>query len=217
MLRRWLEGLSPRGEWLLINLLCFGLLIFSSLWAVLTRQRLYLFDTRRAIFGIAYELVVIAAALAILRIRGWRLADLRLRPSVAGTFGGLLFFAGYMTLWYVFAWTLYLGGVRLQQMEVRFTAPLLLSLLFCVINPFFEELFVVGYNIKAMDGDSAAMAVTCSAFIRFLYHLYQGPAGAVSILLFGLAAAMVFRRWRTLWPLVIAHLLLDAFAVLARR
>lgn len=217
MLRRWLERLSPRGERLLINLLCFALPISTSIGAVIQRHRFYVYDTRRAISGIVYELLVMAIALAVLRIRGWRFRDFRLDPSIAGTFGGFLFFFGYTTLWIAMSMGLYFAGLRLQTASMRFTARAELALLFCVINPFFEELFVLAYNMKAMEGENAAAATTFSAFVRFLYHLYQGPLGAVMILLFGLGAGVVFRRWRTLWPIVIGHMVLDIVAMFLRR
>lgn len=146
-----------------------------------------------------------------------RLADFRIKPSAAATFGGILFFLGYLAAWTPLAWSASFGGIPLPPTEVRFTAPATLALLFCIVNAFFEELFVLGYNMTAMEEQPAPAAITFSVFVRSLYHLYQGPVGAVMILLFGLAAGVVYRKWRTLWPVIVGHVFLDIVGVFLRR
>ena len=42
-----------------------------------------------------------------------------------------------------------------------------------------------------------------------LYHLYQGPLGAVWVLGFGLVMSLYYVRTRKLFPVVIAHVLAD--------
>ena len=45
--------------------------------------------------------------------------------------------------------------------------------------------------------------------LRGSYHLYQGFGGFLGNAVMGVVFAWLFRRTRRLWPLVIAHSLLD--------
>jgi membrane protease YdiL (CAAX protease family) len=45
--------------------------------------------------------------------------------------------------------------------------------------------------------------------VRVLYHLYQGPVGAVWVLAIGLVFGLYFMRTNQLWPPVFAHILWD--------
>jgi uncharacterized protein len=47
------------------------------------------------------------------------------------------------------------------------------------------------------------------------YHLYQGALGVVMALPMGLVFTLVFARTGRLWPLVIAHALLDFVALVS--
>jgi membrane protease YdiL (CAAX protease family) len=64
------------------------------------------------------------------------------------------------------------------------------------------------------QGVSLATAVNISAAIRLSYHLYQGVAGVLAVVPLGLLFAYWFARTRQLWPLIVAHAILD-FAGLA--
>jgi hypothetical protein len=54
-----------------------------------------------------------------------------------------------------------------------------------------------------------ATAINLSAGIRLSYHLYQGVAGVLAIVPLGLLFATWFARTRQLWPLIVAHMILD--------
>jgi membrane protease YdiL (CAAX protease family) len=77
-----------------------------------------------------------------------------------------------------------------------------------------EELIVVGYMITRSEqiGISTAAAVAMSAVLRGTYHLYQGWGGFAGNLLLGLFFGLVFVRTRRVWPLVIAHAIIDTLA-----
>ena len=55
-------------------------------------------------------------------------------------------------------------------------------------------------------------AIVVSALIRASYHLYQGFGGFISNLVFGLLLGWLYQRTRRLWPLVIAHTVIDITA-----
>jgi membrane protease YdiL (CAAX protease family) len=42
-----------------------------------------------------------------------------------------------------------------------------------------------------------------------LYHIYQGPVGALSVLVFGLVLSLFYLRTGRLFPVVVAHVIAD--------
>lgn len=82
-------------------------------------------------------------------------------------------------------------------------------------NGFLEECLVVGYlllRLRQLDVRPWA-ALLLSAVLRGSYHLYQGYGGFVGNAVMGLIFGFVFLRWRRLWPLIIAHGLIDTVAL----
>jgi membrane protease YdiL (CAAX protease family) len=53
-----------------------------------------------------------------------------------------------------------------------------------------------------------------STGIRLLYHLYQGTIGVITVVPMGLLYGYLFVRTKQLWPLVLAHILLDIVGLL---
>jgi membrane protease YdiL (CAAX protease family) len=74
-----------------------------------------------------------------------------------------------------------------------------------------EESIVVGYLITRLRqlGIGAVPAWLGSAILRGSYHLYQGWGGFAGNLLLGLFFGLIYLRWRRVWPLVVAHFLVD--------
>jgi membrane protease YdiL (CAAX protease family) len=74
-----------------------------------------------------------------------------------------------------------------------------------------EETVVVGYLITRLGqlGWTPWRAVVTSAVLRGSYHLYQGWGGFLGNLLLGLFFGVLYLRWRRIWPLVVAHCLVD--------
>lgn len=77
-----------------------------------------------------------------------------------------------------------------------------------------EEIVVVGYLVTRLRqlGLTELAAGGSSALLRGSYHLYQGVGGFTGNLVMGALFAFVFARTRRVWPLVIAHFLLDVGA-----
>ncbi|MEL4358548.1 CPBP family intramembrane glutamic endopeptidase [Luteococcus sp. H101] len=89
------------------------------------------------------------------------------------------------------------------------TIPLLVAS--AAANAVLEEFVMVGYLFtRARQAGIAPLVVLLvSAVIRGSYHLYQGFGGFVGNLIMGIIFGLWFTRTRRLWPLVIAHFLLD--------
>lgn len=81
-------------------------------------------------------------------------------------------------------------------------------------NALAEEILVVGYLLTRLRqlGWSENAGLLASAVLRGSYHFYQGLGGFVGNMIMGLIFGRVWQRTNRLWPLVIAHTLLDVVA-----
>jgi len=91
-------------------------------------------------------------------------------------------------------------------------------------NGWAEEVVVVGYLVTRLDelGVGSRTAIVWSSLLRGAYHLYQGFGAGLGNIAMGLVFGAVWRRSGRLWPLVIAHGVIDTvafvgYALLAER
>lgn len=214
MLRR----LSPVAELILVNLITFGPFAARSILELTERNTSIVFDNRRALVLLGTELVCGTLALLLLRARGWTLSTLGLRITMPQTIGGLVLLMGsnlVITTFYLVVRDA--SGIDLDKVtsfEATLTWPVLIG--FILVNPLYDELFLVAYNLEAAKPHGAAFAITFSAGIRFLCHLEHGPIAAVTILPLGLIFAAVYWRWRVVWPLIVAHAVMDFVGMVPR-
>jgi uncharacterized protein len=164
---------------------------------------------------LALEAYALGLVVPLLYGRGWTAGSfgLRLRWSDFATAIALLILAyvGYVVLWLLFSALLpgaasEAAKIDLASSQFKFETLLAVS----IVNGFFEELFVAGYLIQCVRSRFGVIAaVNASVLVRLLYHLYQGPVSVVGIVPVGLVFAWAYVRTGRLWPLVIAHALLD--------
>lgn len=83
-----------------------------------------------------------------------------------------------------------------------------------VANSVAEELLVVGYLITRLRqlGWGENRALLASGLLRGSYHLYQGFGGGAGNMVMGLVFGRYWQRTGRLWPLVVAHALIDVVA-----
>jgi len=86
-----------------------------------------------------------------------------------------------------------------------------LSIAFACLNPFFEELIVRAYTMsEVMElGASRTLATVVSVVLQMSYHLYQGVANALILMVVFSVFSMYFARTRRIFPVVLVHLCLD--------
>ena len=90
--------------------------------------------------------------------------------------------------------------------------PVLLLVAFA--NGWAEEVIVVGFLLTRLRQlrFSPVAAVIVTSVLRGLYHLYQGFGAGLGNLVMGLVFGYVYVRTGRLWPLIVAHALIDAVA-----
>ncbi len=90
--------------------------------------------------------------------------------------------------------------------------PMLLLVAFA--NGWAEEIIVVGYLLTRLEqlGVGSRAALVWSSVLRGTYHLYQGFGAGLGNVAMGLVFGYAWQRTGRLWPLVIAHGVIDAVA-----
>jgi membrane protease YdiL (CAAX protease family) len=219
--RELIRRLSGGSEVLLVLFTAFGLSIPVSLAALLGGLPPATAPiTNEQLLGAAlYELTILTLLGLFLHVRGWTLERLGLRPSVRESLSGIVLAAvaylAYAAVWIaaVALWP-HLGelaaATRLLGNDLSVPNVLLIS----VVNPVFEETFVCGYVIAALrERLGVTAAINVSAGIRVFYHFYQGAAGVLGIVPIALLFAYWYARSGRLWPLIVAHAILDVTAL----
>jgi membrane protease YdiL (CAAX protease family) len=81
-------------------------------------------------------------------------------------------------------------------------------------NGWAEEVVVVAFLITRLRqlNVNPVAAVLASSLLRGVYHLYQGYGAGLGNIAMGLVFGYVWLRTGRLWPLIIAHGLIDAVA-----
>lgn len=88
------------------------------------------------------------------------------------------------------------------------------SLLKAAANAFAEETVVVMWLMTRLRQArwSLPAALAASSILRGSYHLYQGVSAGFGNIIMGLIYGYYYHRTGRVWPLVIAHFLIDAVA-----
>ncbi len=81
-------------------------------------------------------------------------------------------------------------------------------------NGWAEEVIVVGYLLTRLHQlrVTSVVALCCSSVLRGAYHLYQGFGAGLGNVVMGLVFGYAWQRSRRLWPLIVAHGLIDSIA-----
>ncbi len=215
-----LKMLSPRVEFLLVVLIAFGYSIIGSVLALLYPSPQPPISEGGLQFLLFYELCIIALLWSFLRHRGWSLSGIGMLPTGRDTLYGLgltvAVYAINMVVWLLLSALATTTARELSHVEL--VAPhlnLLTVLLVSLLNPLFEELFVCGYVISAVGARRGGWtAINASVAIRLAYHLYQGSLAVLTIIPVGLLFGIWYARTRRLWPVVVAHTLIDLLALI---
>lgn len=142
------------------------------------------------------------------------LGRFRLRPDLLGGLG-LAALIGIPGLGLYVLGRLLGIGVNVQPAELNSTwwhVPVLVAMAFA--NSWAEEIIVVGFlmtRLRQLRFSPVGALVTASV-LRGLYHLYQGFGAGVGNVVMGLVFGYVWQRTGRLWPLIVAHAVIDVVA-----
>lgn len=189
--------------------MAFGLMILGSLDAAFSyKGEAVSFGNAELLGTVVYELVVGAIIWLALRSRGWKWSDFSFHYSAGTALVGV----GLAVVTLV-AWCL-LERV-LGRVPTDASAHAVVVLALSIVNPLFEELLVLAYVVQSMRKRFGLVtAMNVSIAIRVVYHLYQGPLAVIPIALFGVIVTIAYVRLGRLWPVVLAHGLIDFIALM---
>ena len=166
---------------------------------------------------VGIEIALLLTVTVFLWARGWQTKDFPIGITPRRTAESMGLYLATGAACGVASMALAVISTRLSWADVLFTSSpisyegsILVLLLFSIVNPIFEELIVVGYVVTLLEQKRGlAVAVIASTMIRLSYHTYQGTVGLVYIGLMGLIFAVYYCKRRGLWPLFLAHGLMD--------
>lgn len=207
----FIRNLTARGEFILVCVVSFTYPIVASVVVMFLRPHVFEMSLGRVAHGAVVEILLLTAVGAILHTRGWHARDLGLRFSWLAILNGVPLLLAFLMSYWIVSGTAIFFGTWHSRFSVRTisSAPFVAALAFFVINSVYEEVIVAAYVIEALEDHGPAFAVTASTLLRFAYHLYQGPIAVLSILPMGLIFGATYWRWRSVWPLMVAHTIMN--------
>ena len=107
-------------------------------------------------------------------------------------------------------------GLTKEVIPATDAAKVPLLLVWSAANAFAEETVVVMWLVTRLKQLRVPVwgAIAASAVLRGTYHLYQGFSAGVGNIVMGLVFAYYYHRTGKVWPLILAHFLIDAVAYL---
>jgi membrane protease YdiL (CAAX protease family) len=178
------------------------------------------YGERHLLGVLAVEMLLAPIVCYVLHQRGWRDKHFPLGFSMALTLVGIGMAAvawvtdEMLTQAMHFFFPAVRSAVETLERYEPARAPRIITILaIAVFNSFYEELFACAYVIEALRkrfGETTAVNVSIA--IRASYHLYQGIWAVPFHLAFGFIQAYVYLRFGRLWPLVVAHGILNVIA-----
>jgi len=210
-------------ELLLVLGLPTALFLTGSIRSLARPDRALQFNDARIASTLIIEAVLVVLLLPLLRRRGWRPADVAGAPEPSDVFRGaglwLVAMASYFVAWVVFSLAApeWAETVRVHHFTGGLSTVMIVG--GAVFNPLFEEFLWLGYGVNALASRiGLRRACVMSVVLRVAVHTYQGVLAFVAILPVSVVWTLYYARTRRLWPVVVAHVILDAlsFALLAK-
>jgi uncharacterized protein len=217
---KWIQQASPQFEFCFVILVAFGYPAISALSVMNPQPRQVVMTGEDLVDVVLYEVVIALILGWFLFQRGWTLKQFSLRPSWKSSLVGIglipLIWLIYGVVWYSLVLLFpELEAISRPEFFSATAMQLWQIILISIVNPIFEEIFVCGYVINFTQRlQSVWLGVEVSVCIRTLYHLYQPINGVVAIIIVGLVFGTLYARTNRLWPIVLAHGLLDLLPLL---
>lgn len=173
------------------------------------------FNDGRLLALVVVELILGAVAVAVLAARRYPLRTLIPRPSWSGTLAGTgLYLCVLLLLAIVTPLVPHLPGTPVERMLANAHVSHSTAVMLALVNGTYEEVFLLGYLMRGLRRHGASTAIGAMVLVRLLYHMYQGPLGALSVTMFGIVLGVWYRRTGQLFPAVAAHVIGDVLPFL---
>lgn len=161
----------------------------------------------------------------VLRRTGRTFSDIGFRPSIKGAFIGLALAAlGWLAYVVVLTVTQVIHKHYFGTYIVRANSALLFPkaswavlLPFLLFNGFYEEAIVRAYLMTELSQLTASigLAAAASIILQASYHTYQGWLAVSGLTATFAVFSIYYARSRRLFPIYIAHVVVDLFAVMS--
>ena len=217
-MKQFVQALSGRAEFLIVVLGSIGVSLLSNFAVLLSPEianDVQPFNNESLVGTLIYEIFVLAWLGAFMSMRGWTRERLGVVPGLRDTAIGILLAMVVLGFTWVIDIVVADLAPSLLESAARFdkvtgTLDMRWVVLVSLVNPVFEEVFICAYVISALkDKRGAAFAVNVSAGLRVACHLYQGAYGVLTIGPVALLFGYWYLRTGRIWPLLVAHALLD--------
>ncbi len=207
-----IKKLPPALEFFIVIFITLGNLIISSTSAIISHissDRALNLNFQEFSGLLTYEILTLCLVFMFLKARGWRIKDFNLDISLNLIGAGVVIFAIDYILVQIIA-TILINLNLIIYPQLTCSLSLLEILAVSIINPIFEEIIVIGYVFKALEEKYRGwLIIVISTLIRLSYHTYQGSIIVAGILPMGILFGLFYWRSKKLFPLIIAHGLLD--------
>jgi len=178
-----------------------------------------------------FQSSTLAAFLFYLHRRGWKPDDLRIGlgwvTSLSGVGLLLTTYAGFYALAYLSQFVIWIlsptpdGWVATLFVPRHVPVPTAgihiswaVLIIFTALNAFYEEIVYMGYGFNLWAAKyGARTAVWLSILARLVVHMYQGTEHILPIGVWAVIFGLWYRYHRKLWPLILAHLLIDLISI----
>jgi uncharacterized protein len=205
---------SERTEFWVVLLVAFARPIWNSIAVAFSGGQFITSDFSR-LRASALQLAIFGFVVLLGTIRGWSIRQLGLNPSWRLTAMGILVFLAIAivlrALGVAISWLAPSSSNHPSDVAIGLSFVGILAT--CIINPLFEETLVCGYIVQRLANKGAVLAISFSAFVRFLCHIHLGPS-SLGPLVMGFMFGYLYWRYRQLWPLIVAHSLIDLLGLL---
>jgi membrane protease YdiL (CAAX protease family) len=199
------------GEFLLVIFIAFSWSIVASISGLLNYRpdgEIVAFNDTHLWSLVGSQLALAPIIAFVLRLAGWRWRDFHVNYSNKGTVAGVVLALLALFLMLSVEWLV--GPVNVTPPSASLVAVIVLSL----VNPWYEELLVCAFVIESLRKRFGLQAaINVSIALRLSYHLYQGPPAFIVFAVFGLLVTLFYVKTGRLWPVVVAHSILDFMAL----
>jgi membrane protease YdiL (CAAX protease family) len=204
------------AELWLVVWVCGGLFVASSITRLLQSHGApVVFDATHAFRLLGSEAFLAIAFVPLLHTRGWTVQRVTAPWESRDIVRAVAIFSALYAIELGVAHVAPLFGVTAHTsgVQVSWSLPWLLIASISALNPIFEEFLYLGYVFNATKRYGAVVAATSAVCLRVAIHAYQGPGALVQHVLIAVVLTVYYARTRRLWPVIMAHGILDIFAL----